>query len=94
MLHVKVDFVLATPELAALRGRMMKIAAEAGLADVHNDSVHLLMHALEVRASLCGLCVTSSYLLTVLAAISEGLAKRLRSFGAVADYKRAHRNAA
>ena len=44
-----VDFVLGTPELAALRGRMMKIAAEVGLTDVHNDSVHLLMNAVEVR---------------------------------------------
>lgn len=46
--ELTVDFVLGTPELAALRGRMMKIAAEAGLVDVHNDSVHLLMNALEV----------------------------------------------
>lgn len=42
--------MLGTPELAALRTRMMKIAAEAGLTDVHNDSVHLMMNALEVRA--------------------------------------------
>lgn len=46
-----VDFVLGTPELAALRTRMMKIAAEAGLTDVHNDSVHLMMNALEVRTA-------------------------------------------
>jgi len=54
------DFVLGTPELAALRGRMMKIAAEAGLADVHNDSVHLLMNALEQHLKdLVGVCEAS-----------------------------------